>query len=189
MVKYMKKFDGYDFTNNAIFVDIKKQSVFFKPIKKQHKFYLAYLTYLASFPLMFIMMMLSYFVFRSVFITITVLYYFAITPFVLVNLKKSEYYAKYNYALHYINNIIFFRTNDNRFKEVERKAIHLDKYFIIPTFSNVLLKYEVTGEYADKLKTIEISNIFKIDDSDFFAVFTFKPLSKKPDGHFKVMFF
>jgi hypothetical protein len=97
---------------------------------------------------------------------------------------RQDYFPKINKNMQKILYLfITFTWKKDMIYEVNPEAI-IDKKFVIPWFANVSFEYEASEDFAEQIKRIYISNVYRNNAFKWFAVIEF---FKKPrSGYLKV---
>lgn len=199
----MPRFTGDSFRNSQITVDYVKDTVVFNPVGEANLFGTWFLFMFSLFlvPMnMFISfftvgaiyliiawrgvdVILSYEMFNGPFLNLLITGYAAIAcsafyislPYFIPSWRKNHY-PKVMAMIDIIAG--------KRKTKIVNPATMLDNRFIIPMFRNVMLQYELRGEFARYIQSVRIENLFLHDEYKWMVIFQFK---KKPmTGQLKV---
>jgi hypothetical protein len=198
----LQKFSGNNHHNNNVYVDFVNKNVDFE-VKVEEKGITYFLSFfsgvlLASFifflPIYFLTLgvYFSYLsvygatdfplhinnIINSILIILLILNFLVLLIFSLKFLNKkwrSERFPLVNAFTAKVSNLhIFFK---KKWKEVNPEAI-VNNRFIIPQFNNVVLEYELEGDFSKYITNLDIVNKYTNNAFKFTAIFTF---SKKPE--------
>lgn len=178
--------------NNKVIVDYDKKTVDFTPVMdgKPSKYYFILLSNLIIFMIyvgiysaiifMYIKIIFfefniydSYYLIKGLMINYLISICFII-PFSLLifNMKnRYKYYPKIGYNIAKFCRLLFFQKPQK--KKVINKDCIIDNKFFIPYFYNIMLKYELYGDFKDNLKSVKIINFYVDDGKDWFCQFEF----------------
>ena len=199
MATQSQKYVGKELTDNAVLIDYINKSVSFKPIKSEdYKPFKHFLTlwliyisvcFLLSIPSFLISQMLFIlskdifwdFYFRSILVCAVVLFS------AIVSLGMTYYYTKEDWRkeeyprylarlIIWFRKIISFGRHKAKWLKINKDAI-INKRLVLDRFSNLILKYKMTGDFKKYLKNVRITNKFEENTSDWMIIFKFtKPI-------------
>jgi len=178
-------FNGKNHYNNNISINLKKNTVDFKPIKmKSYMPYLHFLSLHLYVPVkvipytvfLFVLFYLEFALYHEIqtfygayiFIQFTLwLLFFIPVGFVMSLIYfykpwRDKYYPKYNAVM---ANILSFGLYTKRCK-ITPDQLYCNS-FIIPRFNNISLEYEMTGDFQKYITNIDIIALKKLDKKGF----------------------
>jgi hypothetical protein len=178
------KYSGDNVQNNNVFVDFENKKVVFEPVSQMTntKIYLMNTAsiFSAFLPLFLFVSWLLIYIQHSVFDKVIVLsatFIIIFTVPFIINLQmfdpswRNKYYSRFMAGM--ISVCHLFNLDFRHLFGVKVKPNRLlGNVYIIPKFKNVALKYKLTGDFANNIKSI---NIKCLDGKgyNFYAVFTF----------------
>jgi hypothetical protein len=205
----MPTYNGDNPHNNNIVIDFIKKTVKFEPVKEHSLsfyYFMNVLIYTLFFTfnvgiscmMMFIMMIFTHFPFVYAFsATLWLFIIYGVTAplltFTLMGLPfwnkywRKHYFPKFSALMAYSIRVLQFNFHFIFRKKIYPKDLK-GNVFIIPTFGNVDLDYELHGDFAEHIEKIEVHNHYKKDkktgqmkprESRFYAVFTFNGIIKE----------
>lgn len=182
-----QKFNGNNNLNNKVTVDYNKKTVDFEPLLVESTFYMFFISWLGAFLVAIYGVTLSALIvapFAQYYVGTTehlvILAYILIillsllcTAFYFNKRFVKEVFPKFNYGNVQVGS--FFCALKKR--TIEPEAV-VNNTVVIPSFKNVYIGYETSGDFDKYLEKVEIKNIFKEDAFLWFVVFTFKETPK-----------
>lgn len=205
MATQLQKFNGKNLYNNRVYVDFRKKKVEFEPVivNKQTQRSLRREFILQHLAVAYIFFLFSYAIYLG--IAGTIAYFiqgaFEVEPYTVKTLAimnvcatllafgnmldnsmkriKDQFPHRNAQIAEFAHRIqTLGLTSKYKRLKVNKEAI-INNMFIIPKFSNVVLEYKATGDFAKQIKNIKILNHYKNDAYKFLAVIQFK---KKPQN-------
>lgn len=182
------RFEGNNPYNNRVYVDFKKKTVNFEPVMGE-------MTLIKAYFMFFFLLLMVFGIISSPLIILVGLElcseYVVFIPYIAAfftslifwNKKwRKEKYPMANANLIKLFGKFFFKKDKK--KKIEAHSLFLGKYFLIPEFSNVYLKYGLVGDFAEEIKSIKVDNLFKDCEFGWYCVFEFN--NRPENGYLEI---